>query len=375
MSSRREIERRLALLAALAILILVAFLVWSSVERADRTATVDPTRHAGFADPEVRRVDAAVVRAPEGSFTVDFDRAGRIVLAVDAGVAPVSARVATHPLAFDTCDEALPEEALEVPEGLAVVHHERVRVAFDAAAVSLDEAREIARQTDAALDEAAAYIGAPRREELLVIAYASPEAMGEALGGPSWATAAYDGAVHVVASDAERSLRHEVMHAQLHQSAPCAPYWLSEGLASRLQREDRDLDFLRMVHVGMWIPFASLSEPIEDDEGTEHMSDPEVDLLYAQTLAMVWMLETRGGDDAIARAVRASRDGMPRPLSWDTAMPGVDGDRLLRFLGVELFPELSPETRATLSGRGYVCVRQPDPHRDGTRLRCAVRDA
>lgn len=366
--TRREIERRLALLAALAILILVAFLVWTSIGPA-RRAEIGPRSGAGFTAPEVLRVDAALDRAPEGSFTVDFDRAGRIVLAIDAGVPPTGPRVATHPLPFDPCDEALPE-ALEPPEGLAIVHHEAVRVAFDATAVSADDAAEIARETDAALEEAAAYIGAPRREELLVIAYASPEAMGEALGGPSWATAAYDGAVHIVASGAEGSLRHEVMHAQLHESAPCSPYWLGEGLASRFQHEDRELDFLRMVHVGMSIPFASLSEPIEGDEGTERMTDAEVDLLYAQTLAMVWMLETRGGEDAIARAVRASRDGMPRPLSWDTAMPGVDGDRLLRFLGLELFPELSPEERATLQGRGYVCVRQPD-----ARLRCTIRDA
>jgi hypothetical protein len=280
----------------------------------------------------------------------------------DAGVPIVEAPETHAPpmgrLAYDRCNEPLPER-VSPPEGLDVVTLERVSVAFDRALLSTAQARALGADAEEALREAADLVGWPAREHLLVVTHASREEMAEALGLPDWPGAAYDGAVHVVAGEHERALRHEIMHAQLHAAAPCVPYWLDEGLASYFEREPyhRAWRWLSMIHLHTWIPFASLAELLARDEGIEEMSASDVGLLYAQSLAMVSMLAEEGGPSAVERAVARSREGVPRHMAWELAMPDVGGEELLAHLARRLFPDATPTERAELRGRPYRCAR------------------
>lgn len=370
-------RRRIALaLVALILVLLIVWLAWPRREEQAGPERAPPT----FAPLEVLRVDGgrgALVGEP---FTVEFDALGRLAtLSVDAGVmaeAP-SGRRAHHDVPFDTCDEPLPAE-LPTPPGDLVVEHEGVRVAYEASserpALDREEALALARETRDALDEAAAWMDTPVREMLLVVIHPTREELNESLGAPGWAEGLYDGAVHLVHGDHEGSLRHEVMHAQLHAAAPCVPYWLDEGLAARFEHRPfrRALEWLRMIHGHVWIPFASLAEPLTSDEGAELMARDEISLLYAQSLAMVSMLEDRGGAGAIARAVHAARDGMPRTMLFDVVMPDTGGEELVSYLTERLFPTVPPEARDTLRDRGYRCHVRRDGGRDDGLPECVA---
>lgn len=290
--------------------------------------------------------------------------AGLVMLAsvTDGGVRAADS-APLHPVrrgraAYDPCVEPLPAHVAP-PEGLELVAAGRIQVAFHRSWLDVDDALALARSADDALVEAAALVDFPPREHLLVLVHESHEAMAEATGVPPWTAAAYDGAVHVVAHQHAGSLRHEVLHAELHAAAPCAPYWLDEGLATYFQGQPlrRALSWLRMIHAHMWIPFDSLAALLGTDEGAEEMEMAEVALLYAQSLAMVMMLADEGGPDAIARAVVRSRSGVQRHDAWPLAMPGVGGEDLVRYLAGLLFPNLPPSERETLRGRAYRCAR------------------
>ena len=348
-------RRRWIGLALFALLLasLFAWLAWSGREE---TSDVERASHT-FAPPEVLRVDGGQPSLGE-PFVVEFDAEGQLVaLAIDAGVGTErrGGRRLRHDVLLDSCDEPLPGE-LPVPPGYAVVEQDGIRVAYDESLARAD-ALALASETRATLDEAATWTGSAARETLLVVSHPTREELNEALDGPGWAEGLYDGAVHVVTGEHEGSLRHEAMHAQLHAAAPCVPFWLDEGLAARFERRPfrRALDWLRMIHGHVWIPFASLAEPLQSDEGAELMATDEISLLYAQSLAMVAMLEDRGGEDAIARAVRSAHDGMPRTMLFDVAMPDTGGEELLTYLTDRLFPSVPREGQDGLRGRPYTC--------------------
>ena len=350
-------------------MVLAALALWlllpddPAIEVASPSAPTEPP-------PEILRPDAA---APEGELLVGFDAQGHASLALpdDAGVPDPEVERAARPprrhLVFDACEEPLPE-LVEAPEGATLVHRGHVRVAFEGE-VTRELANGVARAADEALAEAAELLEAEPREDLLVLLHEDLDAMEAALGDVGWATGVYDGSVHVMAESWARSLRHEVMHAQLHAVAPCVPYWLDEGLAAFFEHDPmrRALSWLSMLHAHMWIPFSSLEEPIARDEGTEEMEPREVALLYAQSLGMVALLDQRGGPGAIARAARSAAGGTPRSELWDRVMPDTGGIQLLDRLAEWLFPDATPEERMHLEGERYVCFRPYD-----AMLRCRV---
>jgi tetratricopeptide (TPR) repeat protein len=99
-----------------------------------------------------------------------------------------------------------------------------------------------------ALDEAAHLLGLPRREELAVLVHRDHEAMLRAMCGQSWTAAAYDGVLHVEAellapsSDPNMRdlvLRHETLHAALHDRPRDVPYWVDEGIAQHFAPDAR----------------------------------------------------------------------------------------------------------------------------------------
>ena len=222
--------------------------------------------------------------------------------------------------------------------------------------VSLLAPRSVARSltdrtldvTDRALSEAARLIGVPRRAELSVFVYRTHREMVDATCVQEWAAALYDGALHV---DAERlssaeetalSVRHEVLHAALHDAVsearrdgtPRLPTWFDEGLAQYFANEERlgaHRSFELMVREHTYVPLASMNGQFMV------IDDPrDAGLAYHQALAMVLHLVDRRGERGIAEAVRSLREGNdPDQLLSGIGAP-LDGEALLAFLAQRL---------------------------------------
>lgn len=208
---------------------------------------------------------------------------------------------------------------------------------------------ETLRDIASALDEAARLLGVPRRDELTVLVHRDHAALVRAMCGQSWTAAAYDGVLHVdrdvvdeatTPRDQRRAiLRHESLHAALHDRPRDVPYWADEGIAQHFAGpSDPSLarSYARMVRDRTYVPFASLDGAFLD------IDDPEdARLAYHQSHAMIAWLVARRGPRGIAELV-ARLDAHPRGQPRDPAailseLAGTrfDGDALLAFLATQ----------------------------------------
>ena len=328
-----------AVAVVLLLLLLLAFLAspWSA--SAPREAVSSPGAETFAEGDPLRASDAVPGGELRGQRRRSAAGAGAGAPVGDGGLAR-GRRLRGH-LLIDACEEPLPDESLEGPDGLQVETAGAVRVAYDTDWLEKPEARALATRVDAALVEAALLLDSKPREDLLVVTWPDRETMVEAKDGITWARAMYDGAVHVTGDTNERFVRHEVLHAQLHATAPCVPYWLDEGLAAYFEGDPgtRAATWRTMIRTPLWIPFESLAEPLRDDEGAETMESGEVALLYGQSLGMATMLIEDGGPGALQRALRASNAGTSRRDLWPFVSPGVGGYQLLAFLARRLGDE------------------------------------
>jgi hypothetical protein len=209
-----------------------------------------------------------------------------------------------------------------------------------------------------ALDDVARLLGLPRREELAVLVHRDHEAMLHAMCGQSWTAAAYDGVLHAESellgpsSDAamrELVLRHETLHAALHDRPRDVPYWADEGiaqyfapvappgaadvLAARLIDRRAEDDLARLVRDHTYVPLASLDGAFLD------IDDPDdARLAYHQSLAMIgWLVSQRGepGIAALVARLDAHPSGTlrdPGSILADVAGRPFDGEVLLAYL-------------------------------------------
>jgi hypothetical protein len=230
-----------------------------------------------------------------------------------------------------------------------VLRHRGVSVARPASADHA-LADEIASVVARALDDAARLLGLPRRQELAVLVHTDRTAMQRAMCGREWTAAAYDGVLHVDletladprTSEAERVavLRHECLHAALHETPREVPYWLDEGVAQHFaQREDPGLvrSWAHLTRDRTFIPFASLNGAFLDIE------DPDAArLAYHQSLAMITWLVSRRGERSIAELVarvlldgRAAGIADPAAVLSEVGRARFDGEVLLDFLATQ----------------------------------------
>ena len=227
-----------------------------------------------------------------------------------------------------------------------------------ARSVSRSAALAAAELIAEALDEAARLLGLPRREELAVLVHRDHAAMLEAMCGQSWTAAAYDGVLHVeselFSSTADPQvrtlvLRHETLHAALHDRPRAVPYWADEGIAqyfapgvdgppaealgARLLDRRAEDDLARLVRDRTYVPLASLDGAFLD------IDDPDdARLAYHQSLAMIGWLVTVRGERGIAELVarleaqptNAPRD--PAAILGEVAERRFDGEVLLDYL-------------------------------------------
>lgn len=227
----------------------------------------------------------------------------------------------------------------------------------------------IAHLVDGLLEEAAALTGTSRRDQLTVAIYPTSNDFTAQTHAPAWAEGAYDGAVHVaVKPNAElgvsiATLRHEVMHAQLHAGVGCMPAWFNEGAATYFAGSPPAREWIKMLRSPEAYELRSL-------QGATFaaMTADRATRAYAVSLAMIMFLVEQTGDDGLKTAVRAlqaaeresSRAGLDL---WDRMFPRVDHVTVLNALarkvfGVALGGELDAMLRAAVCCYGLHAVRE-----------------
>lgn len=252
-----------------------------------------------------------------------------------------------------------------IPEGFEVQTVGEITVAWAA----IDPARRgpldrpfspavLGHVVAALLDEAAALTGTPRRARLAVVVYAGRDEMLADSRAPRWAGGLYDGgALRLPAQPREdlgvalTTLRHEVMHAQLHAGAGCMPVWLDEGLATY---------FGGRAPMREWASMLRRPEPFDlavlEARGIDEASPERARRIYAQSLAMIAFLIESGGEGGIGGAIRALREAQaisPREALavWQRLKPGTGSHAVLEALAKKLFRvPLGGDLDRTLAG-------------------------
>ena len=206
------------------------------------------------------------------------------------------------------------------------------------------------------LEEAAQLTGTPRRAELTVVIYPSSDDFHTATKAPQWAYGLYDGAVRVPAeSRAElgvslATLRHEVMHAQLHATVGCMPVWFNEGAAMYFAGTAPAREWIEMLRAPAPLELGLLEAPALDER-----AGSRVDRVYAQSLAMVLFHVGRAGALGLGPAVAALSEAnrtSPREgqALWSRLHPGADHTAVLDALARRIFGAPPGELGATLEG-------------------------
>jgi hypothetical protein len=210
-----------------------------------------------------------------------------------------------------------------------------VTVLWPPGGLSYAQADELLAAVDRGLDQAARFIGRPRRGPLTVVVYPGRSELLAVSCASSWGAALFDGTLRVVAPPDGGSfdwmvLRHETLHAELSPIAPSAPKWFHEGVAQSFAEETgRERKWRLMVRNHVWVPFASL-----DGSFRPFDSDSDADLAYAQSYAMVELMRECGGDEALDTALAAFASGADTPTALARAChrEEVTGKDLLDFL-------------------------------------------
>jgi hypothetical protein len=206
------------------------------------------------------------------------------------------------------------------------------------------------------LEEAAQLTGTRRRAELTVIVYPSGDEFHASAKAPAWAGGLYDGAVRLPAEPRSElgvtmsTLRHEVMHAQLHAAVGCMPVWFNEGAA---------MYFAGTAPVGEWLEMLRAPAPLElgllEAPALDERAASRVDRVYAQSLAMMILAAERFGGPGLLPAVLALSDAnRASPADglalWSRLHPKIDHAAVRDALSRRIFGIPPGELGATLEG-------------------------
>lgn len=261
-----------------------------------------------------------------------------------------SARIAAPPFdasAQHTVDPCTAAFEAELPAGFESVTAQGITVAWQPGEPTSPGPSHVplaptavAHLVGGLLEEAAQLTGTVRRTELIVIIYRSAEELRSSTRAPAWAGGLYDGgAVRVFVHPTEElgislsTLRHEIMHSQLHAAIGCTPFWLNEGLAEYISGPPP----IRQWHDLLGNPGAfdlrALRNPalVDRDLDARHM--------YGVSLAMVLYIVEHGGQPALQQALRTVQgaDTERAVELWTTMYPRVDYVAVLDSLARRVF--------------------------------------
>lgn len=208
------------------------------------------------------------------------------------------------------------------------------------------------------LEEAALLTGTARRDRLTVVRYASNAEFHRLTTAPSWADGIYDGAVKLPAESSAdfgvqlRTLRHELMHAQLHAAAGCTPFWLNEGAAMQFGGKPPKREWIRILREHRVVDPDSL----EGGTFTE-LSVSDLDVAYGQSLAMVLIMAERRGASALGDALHeldvlaTQPERRGKPGLWARLNPQMNRREIADYLARRIFkvPE-GPELDGIFAG-------------------------
>lgn len=215
----------------------------------------------------------------------------------------------------------------------------------------------IAHLVGGLLEEAAQLTGTARRTELTVIIYRSADDFRSSTRAPSWAGGLYDGgAVRVFVNPSEElgislsTLRHEIMHSQVHAAIGCMPFWLNEGLAEYISGPPPLRQWLELLRSPGSFDLRALRNPaiVDRELDARHM--------YGVSLAMVMYIVEHGGQPALQQALRTVQgaDTERAVELWNTMYPRVDYVTVLDSLARKVF-DLPLDQIATLVDGALCC--------------------
>jgi hypothetical protein len=213
------------------------------------------------------------------------------------------------------------------------------------------------------LTEAAALTGTARREQVTVVVYPSEDTLRTLTHAPAWADGIYNGAFVAVSAKPSAelgvdisTLRHELMHAQLHVAVGCMPAWFNEGVAMYYQGVPPVRTWLRLLRGPDSVDMDSFRTP-----SYVLLPGERAEVAYGESLAMIVYLVEHAGDIGIKNAIqslRAANRETPRGGLdlWNRLYPGIGHRAVLDTLAHKMFGV----ARATdLDGvlQGAVCCR------------------
>jgi hypothetical protein len=219
------------------------------------------------------------------------------------------------------------------------------------------------------LAEAAALTGTPRRKRLTVIVYPSQEDFVARTGIPTWADGLYDGGAVRLAVDPgselgvnTATLRHELMHAQLHAAVGCMPAWFNEGLAMYFAGTPPARQWVRILRSPDDFDLTSLQVPT-----LAKLPGDRAERAYAESLAMIVFIVERSGEAGLKAAVQtlgAAVHESPRAglNFWERLYPRTGHRDVLNALaqkvfGLALGSELDAVFTAAVCCYGFRTVR------------------
>jgi hypothetical protein len=218
----------------------------------------------------------------------------------------------------------------------------------------------LAHATLGILEEAAQLTGTDRREKLAVIVDASSDDLQKRTRVPSWVGGLYDGgAVHLFAKNADlgvvmQTLRHEIMHAQMHAAVGCTPFWFNEGMANYFAGGVPTREWLAMLRTQDAFDLAALNDPALFDLAKENVSR-----LYAVSLAMVSLLVHRGSEQNLRAAIRIAQENNSHADAvklWARIAPNIEYRDVLESLAQKTFGvPIGTELEAVL--KGPICCK------------------
>ena len=205
------------------------------------------------------------------------------------------------------------------------------------------------------VDEAAQLTGTEPRTELTVIIDPTRDEYRTRTRAPAWSSGFYDGgAIRLFAATGEDlavalpTLRHEVMHAQIHAGIGCTPWWLNEGLAQYFAGSPPIRDWIAMLRTGDAFDLRTLQDPAVRELAAEAVSRS-----YAWSLAMVVFIVERAGEPGLrsaAAALHAANNERTAVELWEKMQQDIGAPQILDFLATKLFGKPRAELDALLAG-------------------------